>query len=115
MFCSKDCPKDRPHQAPFEQPLYLPHVAFLKKSHSLQYTFATMADLSTKPDAEKLNAINDTHGTNIDTVAEEKLLRKCDIRSLPPLFVLLLLTFLDRSNIGKSSHLGQRIVELTGN
>lgn len=49
---------------------------------------------------EKIEAINDTHGTNIDPVAEKKLLRKCDLRVLPPLFVLFLLAFLDRTNIG---------------
>jgi hypothetical protein len=49
---------------------------------------------------EKTDMINDTHGTNIDPVAEKKLLRKCDIRVLPPLFVIFLLAFLDRSNIG---------------
>jgi hypothetical protein len=49
---------------------------------------------------EKAEVINDTHGTNIDPVAEKKLLRKCDIRVLPPLFVLFLLAFLDRTNIG---------------
>jgi hypothetical protein len=48
----------------------------------------------------KAEVINDTHGTNIDPVAEKKLLRKCDIRVLPPLFVLFLLAFLDRTNIG---------------
>lgn len=50
---------------------------------------------------EKHEIINDTHGNNIDPVAEKKLLRKCDIRVLPPLFVLFLLAFLDRTNIGK--------------
>jgi hypothetical protein len=52
-------------------------------------------------DVEKHEVINDTHGTNIDPVAEKKLLRKCDLRVLPPLFVLFLLAFLDRTNIGK--------------
>jgi hypothetical protein len=64
-----------------------------------------MVDSTTKqplPD-EKLETINDTHGMNIDSVAEKKLLRKCDLRVLPPLFVLFLLAFLDRTNIGKSS------------
>lgn len=56
---------------------------------------------SSMPD-EKQEVINDTYGTNIDPVAEKKLLRKCDIRVLPPLFVLFLLAFLDRTNIGKS-------------
>ncbi|KAF1843935.1 MFS general substrate transporter [Cucurbitaria berberidis CBS 394.84] len=49
---------------------------------------------------EKIETINDTHGSNIDPIAEKKLLRKCDARVLPPLFVLFLLAFLDRTNIG---------------
>jgi MFS family permease len=36
----------------------------------------------------------------VDTEAEKKLLRKCDLHVLPPLFVLFLLAFLDRTNIG---------------
>lgn len=56
---------------------------------------------SALPDPAKIEAINDTHGTNIDPVAEKRLLRKCDLRVLPPLFVLFLLAFLDRTNIGK--------------
>lgn len=59
-------------------------------------------DKTSFPD-EKIEAINDTRGTNIDPVAEKKLLRKCDIRVLPPLFVLFLLAFLDRTNIGTSN------------
>ncbi|KAJ4348339.1 uncharacterized protein N0V89_009713 [Didymosphaeria variabile] len=51
---------------------------------------------------EKIEAINDTAGNHIDPVAEKKLLRKLDIRVLPPLFVLFLLAFLDRSNIGNA-------------
>lgn len=43
---------------------------------------------------EKVEVINDTYGTNIDPEAEKKLLRKCDLRVLPPLFVLFLLAFL---------------------
>lgn len=43
--------------------------------------------------AEKLEIINDTHGNNIDPEAEKKLLRKCDLRVLPPLFVLFLLAY----------------------
>lgn len=44
---------------------------------------------------EKVEVINDTAGTHIDAVAEKKLLRKCDLYILPPLFVLFLLAFLD--------------------
>jgi hypothetical protein len=54
---------------------------------------------SSLPD-DKIDVINDTHGNNIDPIAEKRLLRKCDLRVLPPLFVLFLLAFLDRVNIG---------------
>jgi len=37
-----------------------------------------------------------------DPVAEKKPLRKIDMRMLPPLFVLFLLAFLDRTNIGNA-------------
>lgn len=64
-----------------------------------------MAEPIRKPSLvdDKLEVINDTHGTNIDPVAEKKLLRKCDLRVLPPLFVLFLLAFLDRTNIGMTA------------
>ncbi|KAF2466497.1 MFS general substrate transporter [Lindgomyces ingoldianus] len=51
---------------------------------------------------EKIEVINDTAGANIDAEAEKKLLRKCDLYVLPPLFVLFLLAFLDRTNIGNA-------------
>ncbi|KAJ4984912.1 transporter-like protein [Stagonosporopsis vannaccii] len=51
---------------------------------------------------EKVEVINDTAGTHIDAVAEKSLLRKCDFYVLPPLFVLFLLAFLDRTNIGNA-------------
>lgn len=51
---------------------------------------------------EKTETINDTAGNHIDPEAEKKLLRKLDARVLPPLFVLFLLAFLDRSNIGNA-------------
>lgn len=38
----------------------------------------------------------------IDPVAEKKLLRKLDLHVIPPLFLLFLLAFLDRVNIGWS-------------
>lgn len=44
---------------------------------------------------DNIEIINDTAGTHIDDVAEKKLLRKCDLYVLPPLFVLFLLAFLD--------------------
>ena len=38
----------------------------------------------------------------IDPVAERKLLRKMDLHIVPPLFVLFLMVFLDRVNIGNA-------------
>ena len=49
---------------------------------------------------EKVEVINDTAGNHIDAVAEKKLLRKCDLYVLPPLFVLFLLAFLDSKYCG---------------
>jgi hypothetical protein len=59
-----------------------------------------MADTLGKHADEKVEVINDTAGTHINPVAEKKLLRKCDLHVLPPLAVLFLLAFLDRTNIG---------------
>jgi len=56
---------------------------------------------SSIPD-EKVEVINDSAGLHIDPEAEKKLLLKCDLRVLPPLFVLFLLAFLDRTNIGNA-------------
>jgi len=89
--------------------LYLSRPRRLNQALGPVYTF-TMADppmKSSLPDAEKLEVINDTHGTNIDPAAEKKLLRKCDLHVLPPLFVLFLLAFLDRTNIGKTPEISQ--------
>lgn len=49
---------------------------------------------------EKVDVINYTAGNHIDSVAEKKLLRKCDLYVLPPLFVLFLLAFLDSKSHG---------------
>lgn len=38
----------------------------------------------------------------IDSEAERKLLRKCDLRLLPPLMLVFFLSFMDRTNIGSS-------------
>lgn len=53
--------------------------------------------------AEKIEVINDTAGNHIDPVAERKLLRKCDLYVLPPLFVLFLLAFLDSKSFVSST------------
>lgn len=43
----------------------------------------------------------DVEAVVIDPLLEKKLLRKVDLHVLPPLFLLFLLAFLDRTNIGK--------------
>jgi hypothetical protein len=50
--------------------------------------------------AEKIEAVHDNGVGSVDAVAEKKLLLKVDLHVLPPLFVLFLLAFLDRTNIG---------------
>jgi hypothetical protein len=44
----------------------------------------------------------DESANEIDSVAEKKLLRKCDLRVVPVLMVLYLLAFCDRINIGNA-------------
>ncbi|KAF2738263.1 MFS general substrate transporter [Polyplosphaeria fusca] len=62
-----------------------------------------MADVKSADIAdEKVEVINDTRGTHIDPVAEKKLIRKCDLHVVPPVTVLFLLAFLDRTNIGNA-------------
>lgn len=58
-------------------------------------------------DVEKLPASVAHHETYadlppMDPVALRKLTRKCDLHVVPPLFVLFLLAFLDRTNIGNA-------------
>ncbi|KAL7775455.1 hypothetical protein CFE70_009298 [Pyrenophora teres f. teres 0-1] len=54
---------------------------------------------------DKTETFHDTDATIIDLVAEKKLLHKCDLHVLPPLFLLFLLAFLDRVNIGLTEDL----------
>ncbi|KAG9380441.1 MFS general substrate transporter [Pyrenophora tritici-repentis] len=51
---------------------------------------------------DKTETFHDADATTIDPVAEKKLLLKCDLHVLPPLFLLFLLAFLDRVNIGNA-------------
>ncbi|GAB7357005.1 hypothetical protein MBLNU459_g7834t1 [Dothideomycetes sp. NU459] len=52
----------------------------------------------------------------IDPVADKKLLRKLDLHVLPPLFLLFLLAFLDRTNIGNARIEGMiKDLDMTGN
>jgi len=56
---------------------------------------------------DKTETFHDVDVAIIDPVAEKKLLRKCDLHVLPPLFLLFFLAFLDRVNIGTTfSHYG---------
>ena len=51
----------------------------------------------------------------LDPVAVKKLIWKCDIHVIPPLFVLFLLAFLDRTNIGNANVQGlSDLLKLTG-
>ncbi|KEQ99842.1 hypothetical protein AUEXF2481DRAFT_45783 [Aureobasidium subglaciale EXF-2481] len=50
----------------------------------------------------ELAPASDTSPPLIDPIAEKRLLRKVDLRILPPLTVLFLLAFLDRTNIGNA-------------
>lgn len=52
--------------------------------------------------ARRINVAPATLDASLDPVAEKKLLWKCDLRVLPPLFILFLLAFLDRTNIGNA-------------
>ncbi|OCL01695.1 MFS general substrate transporter [Glonium stellatum] len=59
-----------------------------------------------KPTSDQLveHAVLDKRSDSIqhDPAAEKRLLLKCDLYVLPPLFVLFLLAFLDRTNIGNA-------------
>ena len=46
----------------------------------------------------KNSLISDENDTNPDGITEKKILRKLDLKLLPPLTLLYLLSFLDRSN-----------------
>ncbi|KAG9548106.1 MFS general substrate transporter, partial [Aureobasidium melanogenum] len=59
------------------------------KKHSIEHF-----EIAPGPDSDT--------GAFIDPIAEKKLLRKVDLRILPPLTVLFLLAFLDRTNIGNA-------------
>ncbi|KAF4449685.1 hypothetical protein F53441_7086 [Fusarium austroafricanum] len=51
-----------------------------------------------------------------DSEATKKLLRKCDIRLLPPLMVIYFLSFMDRTNIGNAKIQGMtEDLKMTGN
>ncbi|OLN81350.1 putative transporter C1002.16c-like protein 17 [Colletotrichum chlorophyti] len=60
---------------------------------------------STKDEVRRIDAIAAAEGTTLDSFArldEKKVLRKMDIRLIPMLALLYLLSFLDRGNIGNA-------------
>ncbi|KAL1962839.1 hypothetical protein VTN77DRAFT_9114 [Rasamsonia byssochlamydoides] len=58
----------------------------------------------------------DVSATTIDTVAERKLLWKCDLHVLPILMILYLLAFCDRINIGNARIQGlEKDLHMAGN
>lgn len=85
------------------QRLYFPHLGHSLDNHQQLQALLPYLSSADQMDStmrspnlpiEKTEPINDFYGTNIDSVAEKKLLWKCDLRVLPPLFVLFLLAFL---------------------
>lgn len=50
----------------------------------------------------RIGTESDTSGSSIKDINEKALLRKLDYRLLPPLTLLYLLSFLDRSNVGNA-------------
>ncbi|KAK4984415.1 hypothetical protein LTR66_008508 [Elasticomyces elasticus] len=67
-------------------------------------------------DASLDEKVEPREDVSIDPVAEKKLLRKLDLRVIPPLFFLFLLAFLDRTNIGNAKIQGMtEDLKMTGN
>lgn len=62
-----------------------------------------MADYTDKITAEHASnkgAESTMEQTTDDFIQSKKLLRKCDLRLLPPLMVIYFFSFMDRTNIG---------------
>ncbi|KAH8998469.1 major facilitator superfamily domain-containing protein [Lactarius akahatsu] len=57
---------------------------------------------NTDPEKRSDNSIRSSYNDEADTLQDRKLLRKVDLRLLPILTLLYLLSFLDRSNIGNA-------------
>jgi hypothetical protein len=58
------------------------------------------------PDEKFDSSIGEIHDLGYDTEAEKKVLRKFDKFLLPPLAVILLVAYLDRSNLGNAKVFG---------
>lgn len=61
---------------------------------------------TTLPDEKSDTSIGEIHDVDYDTEAEKKVLRKFDKFLLPPLAVILLVAYLDRSNLGNAKVFG---------
>jgi hypothetical protein len=61
---------------------------------------------STLPDEKSDTSIGEVHDLSHDTEAEKRVLRKFDKFLLPPLAVILLVAYLDRSNLGNAKVFG---------
>ena len=49
-----------------------------------------------------ITAINTQEGFIVDTAMEKRITWKCDLKLLPPLMVLFIVTFMDRTNIANA-------------
>jgi hypothetical protein len=58
------------------------------------------------PDEKSDSSIGEIHDLSYNTEAEKKVLRKFDKFLLPPLAVILLVAYLDRSNLGNAKVFG---------
>lgn len=61
---------------------------------------------TTLPDEKSDASIGEVHDFGYDTEAEGKVLRKFDKFLLPPLAIILLVAYLDRSNLGNAKVFG---------
>ncbi|GES62121.1 MFS transporter [Aspergillus terreus] len=72
--------------------------------------------ISTPKDAKTASLTESSNAEEHDGINEKALLRKLDLRLLPPLTILYLLSFLDRSNVGNARLEGlTEDINMTGN
>ncbi|KAI4756595.1 high-affinity nicotinic acid transporter [Aureobasidium sp. EXF-3400] len=80
----------------------------LEQKHAFQATAL--------PDEKSDSSIGEVHDLSYGTEAEKKVLRKFDKFLLPPLAVILLVAYLDRSNLGNAKVFGfEKGIGLVGN
>jgi hypothetical protein len=58
------------------------------------------------PDEKSDSSVGEIHDLSYDLEAEKRVLRKFDKFLLPPLAVILLIAYLDRSNLGNAKVFG---------